>query len=235
MESLCNLKRLHFRTLEKDLEMKGQKQLLDLQGSVDVSPPAVERRWLEAAGRDRNFLSKITGFSRLDKESLGFDQLGRRLAVDFRVQRLKILNDGVWEPLDHPVLEMLTLLYLGKVDDAHPIGKDIVSCRDLKESHFFTGIHAFDLAPLTERYGSAPGDFAEAAGRLGGSPLSMADTAYRLMPFPRLPLYYLLWYGDDEFEPRISVLFDRSIEKVFQADAVWALVNMTSMELLKAG
>jgi len=55
------------------------------------------------------------------------------------------------------------------------------------------------------------------------------------MPFPRVPLYYLLWAGDDEFEPLFSVLFDRSIELFFQADAVWALVNLTSIELVNAG
>jgi len=200
-----------------------------------MSPPAVEHRWRAAADRDQNFLSKITGFSPLGEESLVFNHLGCRLAVDFRMQKLNILKDGLWEPLDHPVLEMLTLLYLGNVDEVLPIGREIVSCKDLKESHFFTGIHAFDLHPLTERYGNAPEDFAKAAARLGGSPVSMADTAWKLMPFPRLPLYYLLWYGDDEFEPVFSVLFDRSIERVFQADAVWALVNLTSMDLLEAG
>ena len=61
----------------------------------------------------------------------------------------------------------------------------------------------------------------------------MADAAYMLLPFPRVPLYYLLWKGDAEFEPRMTVLFDRSIEKVFAADAIWALVNRVSTALLE--
>jgi hypothetical protein len=193
------------------------------------------RRWTEAERRDRDSLLNFTLFSLLGEQSLVFDHLGTRIAVDFLERNLKIFIDGGWEPLDHPILEMVTLVYLGGVRAVYPLGKDIVSCRDLKESHFFNGIHAFDLEGLIERYGKDPKDFAGAAKRLGGEPLPMADEAYRLLPFPRVPLYYLLWCGDDEFEPRISVLMDRSIEQIFQADAIWALVNLASMELLNAG
>ncbi len=39
--------------------------------------------------------------------------------------------------------------------------------------------------------------------------------------------------GDDEFESGMTVLFDRSIEKIFAADAIWALVNRVSAALLE--
>jgi hypothetical protein len=48
----------------------------------------------------------------------------------------------------------------------------------------------------------------------------------------RIPLYYLLWEGDDEFKPRVNVLFDRSIEAVFAADGIWGLVNRVSSAFL---
>ena len=39
--------------------------------------------------------------------------------------------------------------------------------------------------------------------------------------------------GDEEFRPRLTVLFDRSIENVLAADAIWALVNRVCMALLE--
>jgi hypothetical protein len=63
--------------------------------------------------------------------------------------------------------------------------------------------------------------------------MEMADSAYRLLPFPRVPLYYLFWQGDEEFAPRISVLFDRSIQEYFAASAIWGLVNRVSTALIK--
>jgi hypothetical protein len=46
-------------------------------------------------------------------------------------------------------------------------------------------------------------------------------------------LYYLLWEGDDEFEPRVTVLVDRPVENVLAADAIWALINRVTTALLE--
>jgi len=67
---------------------------------------------------------------------------------------------------------------------------------------------------------------------LNGQSRDMADIAYRLLPFPRVPLYYLLWQGDEEFKPQVTVLLDRSVEKVLAADAIWALINRVTTALL---
>jgi hypothetical protein len=94
----------------------------------------------------------------------------------------------------------------------YPLEKEIVGVKDLKEAHFFQGPHALQTEPVLKRYGRDMQGFKKAAKYLEGHPLDMADAAYRLHPFPRIPVYYLFWQGDAEFDPRISVLFDRSIE-----------------------
>jgi hypothetical protein len=70
---------------------------------------------------------------------------------------------------------------------------------------------------------------------MGGEPIDMADVAYKLSPLPKIPLYYLLWEGDEEFQPHLSILFDRSIESHLSADAIWGLVNLVSIRLLMGG
>jgi len=84
-----------------------------------------------------------------------------------------------------------------------------------------------------ERYGHDVDGFETAADYYEGESLNMADKAYRFLPFPRVPLYYLLWKGDGEFDPKISVLFDRSIENYLSASGIWGLVNLVSFALLK--
>ena len=198
------------------------------------NPTVSENRWKEVEGRDRNFLLNVTLFSGEGNRAVVFPHLGSRIMVDFAGRCLKILKGETWEPYKHPLLEMVTLVYLEKIDTVYPMGKDIVSSRDLKESHFFSGVHEFRLDELTRRYGKDPEGFIRAAEGLGGRPVAMADAASVLFPFPRVPLYYLLWAGDEEFAPRFSILFDRSIERVFQADAIWALVNLVSHSLIRA-
>jgi len=94
--------------------------------------------------------------------------------------------------------------------------------------------YAFQFENLLARFGKDPTALRLAATRLGGADAALADAAVRLQPFPRIPLYYLLWVGDNEFPPRIEVLFDRSIEAYLPADAIWALVNRVGQALAAA-
>jgi Domain of unknown function (DUF3786) len=109
-----------------------------------------------------------------------------------------------------------------------------VGIADLKEGSFFAGPHALRTASLLNRFGSDPDGFRKAGAALDGHPLNLADAAVRLLPFPRLPLYFLLWTGDEEFQPRLQVLFDRSIEIYLPADAIWALANRVTRSFEQA-
>lgn len=158
--------------------------------------------------------------------------LGKDIRLDLENCRIMDRGEGGWEPVDDPLLELLALLYLNNVNAVHPLGKDLVGPQDLKEAHYFQGRHRLDFHPLLERYGNDVKGFRAAAERLDGQAMDMADAAYRLLPFPRAPLYYLLWEGDEEFQPKLSVLFDRSIERFFSASAIWSLVSLVSRALL---
>ncbi|OQY52734.1 MAG: hypothetical protein B6245_23385 [Desulfobacteraceae bacterium 4572_88] len=163
---------------------------------------------------------------------LRFRFLQEDILLDIGASCLKRLKKGKWEKSDDPLLELVTLVYLTHVKSFHPLGRDIVGTRDLREAHFFQGPHELKTRPLLERYGNDLDGFRKAAEHLGGKAIDMADAAYLLFPFPRVPLYYLFWEGNEEFRPRMSVLFDRSIEESFAADAIWGLVSRVSTALL---
>jgi len=183
--------------------------------------------------REKNTLLNLTLFTPHPSGGLIFHFLREDILVDIKNACLKKLEGNKWRNADDTLLELITLLYLNHVDSFHPLGKDIVGAKDLKESHYFIGRHELRLAPLLERYGHDADGFETAADYYGGKSLDMADKAYRFLPFPRVSLYYLLWKGDGEFDPKISVLFDRSIENYFSASGIWGLVNLVSFALLK--
>ncbi|MGD8285089.1 MAG: DUF3786 domain-containing protein [Desulfobacterales bacterium] len=189
--------------------------------------------WNELQKRDTHTLSNLTLFEPISKTQLIFQFLGEGLMVDLQNRTLMRPEKNNWKITDDPLLELVTVLYLINVSAMYPIGKDIVGVRDLKESHFFQGPHALKIGPLLKRYGKDLKGFKRAAEYLKGEPWNKADVAYQLRPFPRIPLYYLLWEGDEEFKPRMTVLFDRSIENVLAADAIWALINRVSIALLE--
>ncbi|MFO7687168.1 MAG: DUF3786 domain-containing protein [Desulfobacterales bacterium] len=191
-----------------------------------------EHYWQRLESLDPLLLAARTQFQPAPDGSLVFRFLDRDVMVDPKARRLRLQKGGRWEALDDPLLELSVVLYLINVRDLYPLGREIVGPNDLKEGHFFRGPHEFRISPLVDRFGKDPAGFRRTAAALGGEPVDMADAAFRLKPFPRVHLYYLLWEGDEEFPPRIRILFERSIENVLAADAIWALVNRVSAALL---
>ncbi|MGB5748188.1 MAG: DUF3786 domain-containing protein [Desulfobacterales bacterium] len=189
--------------------------------------------WDELLKRDLDTLCNFTLFENDSSRSLKFHFLNQIIMVDLKERCLKRMENDRWAKTDDPLLELVTVLYLLNVNGLYPLDRNIVGVKDLKEAHFFQGPHALKTEALIRRYGNDLRGFSQVAEYLAGEPRDMADRAYRLLPFPRVPLYYLLWQGDAEFEPRITVLLDRPIENVLAADAIWALINRVTTSLLE--
>jgi hypothetical protein len=97
---------------------------------------------------------------------------------------------------------------------------------------FFRGPHQFPTAALLRVFGRNRELFRRAAESLGASPVPMGDAAYRLWPLPRVPILFVLWDGDDEFEPALHVRFDTTVStQLLTLDTLWALVNVVSRNL----
>ena len=157
--------------------------------------------------------------------------LHEEIRVDMAQRRLQRRKDGQWQAWDHPYLELMTLAYLLQVTHSRIKGQ-MVGVMDLKDAHFFQGPHTIDTAPLVKRFGQDPGGLKAADRQLGGEILDMADAAVCLKPFPKIPIYYVLWAGDDEFPAKLTVLFDKSIDLHLSADAIWGIVGLVSDALL---
>ncbi len=200
----------------------------------DKSPVEVPSHfWDGLQTKDLNVLCNWTLFRPVSERQLVFQFLNEEVRVDVAERCLKRDSGSAWEKTPDPLLELVTVVYLNNVKQLYPLGREIVGVKDLKEAHFFQGPHVLQTDPLLQRYGKDIRGFEEAARFLEGRSVDMADAAFELRPFPRVPLYFLFWQGDAEFDARISVLFDRSIESVFSADAIWGLVGRVSTALLQ--
>ncbi|MGD2187648.1 MAG: DUF3786 domain-containing protein, partial [Desulfobacterales bacterium] len=190
--------------------------------------------WDDLQKKDLNTLCNLTLFNLVSPDRMVFHFLNEEVLVDIKARCLKRNNGQGWQRTQDPLLELVTVVYLNNVKMLYPLGKEIIGVKDLREAHFFQGPHVLKIQPLLERYGQDLQGFKDAAKYLEGRSVDMADVAYQLFPFPRVPVYFLFWQGDMEFDPSISVLFDRSIEELFSADAIWGLVNRVSTALLQA-
>ena len=140
-------------------------------------------------------------------------------------------NDKPVEESLRPYFSLMVLVYLTEAKDIKPT-HTWISEKDLKGgSTFFRGPHRLEVEELINLFGNDPEAFFKTGRRLGGSEILYGDKGFALEVFPKVPLAYILWKGDAEFPPKVSVLFDSTIESQLPLDIIWCMVVETSRRL----
>ena len=141
-------------------------------------------------------------------------------------------NDKPVEEELHPYFVLMVLVYLVEAKDLKPT-HTWISEKDLKGgSTFFRGPHRLQVEELEARFGKSPEAFLRAGRKLGGSEILYGDKGFALDLFPKVPLAYVVWKGDEEFPPRIAILFDSTIRSHLPLDVIWCMVSETTRRLL---
>ena len=198
---------------------------------ADTRKVSVPREhWSDLKAMSREKLCENTGAKMDGSKGFFLHFLNKDLLVDMEENTIWQMKGDRRKESNNRLLELIALVYLLNASEK-TISGELIGVRELKDAHFFQGPHAIDVSSLLKRYGTNVDAFVEAAESLEGTPVHMADAAFRLLPFPKIPVYYLLWSGDDEFSPRLSVLFDRTIESHLTADAIWGLIHLITGSL----
>ena len=152
------------------------------------------------------------------------------LPKEREILRMEWNDKPVRETL-HPYFSLMVLVYLTEAKDIKPT-HTWISEKDLKGGPtFFRGPHRLEVEELTHLFGDDREAFLQAGEKMGGSEILFGDKGFALHVFPKVFLAYILWKGDEEFPPKISVLFDSTIESHFPLDILWCMVVETSRRL----
>jgi len=138
------------------------------------------------------------------------------------------------KPVEEELLSffhLMVLVYLTEAKEIKPTHTWVSEKDLLGGSTFFRGPHQLQVKGLEDLYGKDPIAFLKAGKRLGGSEILYGDKGFALEVFPKVPLAYVLWKEDEEFPPRIGVLFDSSIQSHLPLDIIWCMVGETSRRL----
>lgn len=108
------------------------------------------------------------------------------------------------------VIKLLTLLYLAHARAVPPANR-WVPYRELQDGLFYAKSFADTVEDrLLRRFGEDLEGLREAGVTLGARMVEQGDLGLVLHTFPRLPLLFIAWQGDEEFEPSARILFDAS-------------------------
>ncbi|MEW6116725.1 MAG: DUF3786 domain-containing protein [Nitrospirota bacterium] len=129
-------------------------------------------------------------------------------------------------------LRSSALGYLTVAKDIGLTGR-LVSPLSMKSGQlFFRGAHELPLEQVAEKYGSNREAFLGKGRELGGTYLAHGDASFELFPLSGVPAVMILWLGDEEFPPRVDLLFDAASEIRFPIDAIWAIAMMCTLAVL---
>ncbi len=105
---------------------------------------------------------------------------------------------------------LMALHYLSLAGGEEP-GENWVSYREIPDGMFYAETVSREVErPLAEVYADDPEAFLEAGVGLGAEPLPLADAAFALRPFPKVPVVFTLHVQDEEFPAEVRVLYERS-------------------------
>jgi len=107
-------------------------------------------------------------------------------------------------------LQILFLHYLVNADGT-PLKGEWITFKELPGGHIYVDPYQKrTIKPLLKYFGHQFDKFQELALSLGGRPYSHGDVSMVMQPFPRVPIVYALWKGDEELPPSATILYDAS-------------------------
>lgn len=143
-------------------------------------------------------------------------------------------------------LKLLILYYLSHPSDILLSNEPTVSYRNLKGGDtFFTAGHTIDEKSIIEKYaltgpsaesiadGNSKELFLKTGKSLGAEQTFYGDASFKLNVLPLVPIYFILWLGDEEIKANISILFDKAIESQFPLEIIYALIKTTIKKIVK--
>jgi hypothetical protein len=87
--------------------------------------------------------------------------------------------------------------------------------------------------PLLSAFGYDRDAFARVGAFLDGKKEDFGDASFRLDAFPRVPITFVLWEGDQDFPPAIKVLFDRTVDRYLPLEDIVVVSKMAATRILK--
>ena len=159
----------------------------------------------------------------------------RLLGEDYRVCRadghIGRRVNGVWHAADG-FDETLTIFDL--LCDAKPERCAAGSWKTTQAfgGYVHRGLLETERADALERlYDAQPELLQKACLRLGGAPLAGADLAFTLPFFEALRIAVQFWHGDEEFAPRLRVLWDANADRYLRYETMYYAISLLKARL----
>ena len=99
-----------------------------------------------------------------------------------------------------------------------------ISFKDIEGGEiYYPAFREGAIKPILRKYGLKPDAIVDAAVRLKGKRITDGDVGVEIPVFDDISVRIIIWKGDDEFAPEATMLYDKSIAKIFPTEDVAVL------------
>ena len=117
------------------------------------------------------------------------------------------------ETMDEHIQGALTVLVLHYLINSKPktLRNKLISYRELPDGIvFYNAFRSIAIVPIAQEFGEDLAKFETRATKLAGKRVKLGEIAFEFKIFPRVPVTYILWGGDEEIRASANILFDES-------------------------
>ncbi len=130
--------------------------------------------------------------------------------------------------------KILVLHYFTRATGAPATGKQI-TFRDLPGGLvYYPTFIKRTIQPLLDTYGKDASLFIQAGQTLGARKGEIGDAPIIVDAFPRVPVTFILWQGDEELTPDLNLLFDANILAYLEPEDVTIVCETITWRLINA-
>jgi hypothetical protein len=191
--------------------------------------------WAQIADKEPGLICKLANVQHdFMANKFIVQSFGQEILVDpsnYTITSLAPLGEKLLHGLGY-FFDLAVLWYLGSAKDIPPTGQ-MVSPASLSGGEIFQrGTHVLPLDKLAARYADDLEGFFSTGQELGGQQLKHGDASVRVHAFPRVPVTFILWKGDEEFPARVDMFFDVTCEKHLPTDVIWSTAMSSVLIML---
>jgi len=130
--------------------------------------------------------------------------------------------------------KILILHYLNNARKEDLTG-ELIAYQEIPSARFYlNAFNARSRDPFIAAFGENPDKLPVVAQELFAAQIaSMGDISVTIQAFPKVPITFIIWRGDEEFPPNGTILFDSSIkDNLLSAEDISELVSMIVYPLI---
>lgn len=92
---------------------------------------------------------------------------------------------------------------------------------------------SMDMPGLSQAIHENPDGFRSACAKMGAQPQNMGDMGFLLRIFPDLPMCLKFYFGDEEFPPQLTLLWDRNTLRFVRYETIYYIAGCLQKRLLE--